>query len=95
MLLKCLNSPEILSICCCNVDIMLKCVMLMYIVHKPMDTHIYLDIGCVWFWGDISAHGYLCGRDTKRLMDIDIDLVLLYLSKPTPLLSLIRKFTPK
>jgi hypothetical protein len=39
-------------------------------------------------WSDIHAHGYFRRRGTMRLMDLDLDLVLQYPSKPAPLPSL-------
>jgi hypothetical protein len=63
-------------------------IMVMYIVCKPMDIHGYLDIRWVWIWSDIRTHGYFHGRGNVRLMDLDLDLVLQYPSKPAPLPSL-------
>jgi hypothetical protein len=57
-------------------------------VCKPMDIHGYPDIRWVWIWSDIYAHGYFHGRGKMRLMDLDLNLVLQYLSKPAPLSSL-------
>jgi hypothetical protein len=63
-------------------------IMVMYIVCKPMDIHGYLDIRWIWIWSDIRTHGYFHGRGNVRLMDLDLDLVLQYPSKPAPLPSL-------
>jgi hypothetical protein len=59
--------------------------MLTYIVHKPMDIHGYSGIHWVWIWGDIHAHGYL--RGWGKVMLMDMDLILVYSSKPGPLSS--------
>jgi hypothetical protein len=70
---------------------LLKCssiIMLSYVVCKPMGIHGYMNIWRVWIWRAIHAHGYFRGRGTVRLMDMDLDLVLQYPSKPAPLPSL-------
>jgi hypothetical protein len=50
-----------------------------------MDIEVSSRFG---FWSDIHAHGYLRGRDRAWLVDLGMDLVLLYPSKLTPLPSL-------
>ena len=67
---------------CSNVD------LFMCIVRNHMDIHGYPDIRRVWIWSDIHAHGYFRGRGTTRQMDMGMDLVLIYPSKPAPLPSL-------
>jgi hypothetical protein len=57
-------------------------------VHKHMDIHGYPDIQWIWIWSDIHAHGYFHGWGRARLMDLGMDLVLVYPSKPAPLPSL-------
>jgi hypothetical protein len=52
-----------------------------------MDIHGYPDIQQVQIWSGIHAHGYFHGRGAVRLMDLDLDQVLQYLSKPAPLPS--------
>jgi hypothetical protein len=52
-----------------------------------MDIHGYPDIQRIWIWSDIHAHGYFHGWDRARLMDLGIDLVLVYPSKPATLSS--------
>jgi hypothetical protein len=61
--------------------------MLLYVVCKPMDIHGYTDIRRIWICSAIYAHGYFRRRGTVRLMDLDLDLVLQYPSKPAPLPS--------
>jgi hypothetical protein len=77
--------------CCWNASgMLLKCssiIMLLYVVCKPMDIHGYTDIRWIWICCAIHAHGYFCRRGTVRLMDLDLDLVLQYPSKPAPLAS--------
>jgi hypothetical protein len=55
----------------------------MYIVRKLM------DIRRIWIWDDTHAHRYLHGRGTLRLVDMDMDMILVYPSKLTSLPSLI------
>jgi hypothetical protein len=64
---------------------MLKYVMFMHLVRKHMDIHGYPDIRWIWIWRDIHAHGYFRGWGKARLMDLGMDLVLAYPSKPAPL----------
>jgi hypothetical protein len=77
--------------CCWNAfGMLLKCssiIMLLYIVCKPMDIHGYTDIWQIWICSAIHAHGYFRRWGTVRLMDLDLDLVLQYPSKPAPLPS--------
>jgi hypothetical protein len=44
-----------------------------------------MDIHRIWIWSDIYAHGYFHGQGMVRMMDLDLDLVLQYPSKPAPL----------
>jgi hypothetical protein len=52
-----------------------------------MDIHVYPGIHRIWIWDDIHAHGFFRGRGKARLMDLGMDLVWVYPSKPAPLPS--------
>jgi hypothetical protein len=54
-----------------------------------MDIHSYTDIQRVWIWSAIHVHAYFYGRGTVGLIDLGLDLVLQYSSKPALLQSLL------
>jgi hypothetical protein len=54
-----------------------------------MDIHGYPDIRRVWIWGNIYVRGYLHGEARVKLINMDLDLDLVYPFKLVSLLSLI------
>jgi hypothetical protein len=63
-------------------------IMLMCIVGEHMDIHKYSNLRRIWICSHVHAHGYSRGRGRVRPMDLGMDLILLYPSKTTSLLSL-------
>jgi hypothetical protein len=68
--------------------------MLVKFYGHGLNTYGYPGIQQIWIWSDIHAHRYFRGRDRARLMDLGMDLVFLYPSKPAPLPSLSRSQIP-
>ena len=68
------------------VDVLAPSVAQQYIVCKPMDMHGYSGTQRVCLRGNIHAHGYLHRQATMRRKDMDLDIV--YPSKPAPLPTL-------
>jgi hypothetical protein len=89
------NATKIMSKCCQNIHVsllMMKCkwnIAEWYLNFMGMDIHGYPSIHRIWIWGDIHAHGYFRGRGRARQLDLGMDLVFLYPSKPAPLPSLV------